>query len=111
MSGTERIIGYSSSANESIATYNGHKVGAVWGPAVEGDWFAALYGHDPVRVPTREDAEARLFELLTMPLPAELHTPAGKCACFRQYAGGDVYREVPCPDHGGKTLTLPAPVK
>jgi hypothetical protein len=32
----------------------GHKYGSVWGPAVEGHWFAHRDGSDPTRVPDRD---------------------------------------------------------
>lgn len=40
-------------------------VAVVWGPAVEGDWFSRCNGDEQaVRVPTRDDALARVLDVL-----------------------------------------------
>lgn len=48
-----------------IAYHAGRKCGAVWGPAVEGHWFAYREGTDPVRVSSRNDGLRHLLGLDT----------------------------------------------
>lgn len=42
---------------------DGVKTGSLWGPGVEGNWYAyraEVNGGQPLRFPTREDADAYL---------------------------------------------------
>lgn len=46
---------------QTLAYFNGVKVGAVWGPSVEGYWFCGrIDDKDALRLATREDAETYL---------------------------------------------------
>jgi hypothetical protein len=43
--------------DHSVAIYRaGFKVGSVWGPAVEGDWFGGTTEENITRLPTRDEA-------------------------------------------------------
>jgi hypothetical protein len=45
--------------------FSGVKQAAIWGPAVEGEWFAQHHGEtQAVRVPTRDLALARIIGLI-----------------------------------------------
>jgi hypothetical protein len=46
-----------------IAYRDGKKCGTVWGPSVEGEWFAYRDGSAAVRVPTRDDALRHMLGL------------------------------------------------
>jgi len=49
--------------DHAVTVYSaGSKVGAVWGPAIEGDWFAFYGQTDPVRVPSRDAGLRHLLE-------------------------------------------------
>jgi len=49
-----------------IAYDAGERVGVVWGPAVEGDWFVGVDGRDASRVPTRDGALTDLIDAIVM---------------------------------------------
>jgi hypothetical protein len=50
-------VNYESDNLGSLIGYAaGIKVAALWGPAVDGDWFVALAGQQPQRVPSRDEA-------------------------------------------------------
>lgn len=54
--------------DHSVAIYRaGFKVGAVWGPAVEGDWFGGTTEANIARKPTRDEALACVLDLLAVP--------------------------------------------
>ncbi len=58
------------SDDEVIAYRDGVKVGAVWGPAVEGHWFAYRDGTGPVRVATRDDGLRHLLGITVVEVVA-----------------------------------------
>jgi hypothetical protein len=52
-------------SDHAVIVYRaGRSVGSVWGPAVEGDWFAATTPDNGVRVATRDDALTHLLDTI-----------------------------------------------
>lgn len=56
-------VTFQESENEALRFTNGVKTGSLWGPGVEGNWYAYradIAGGKVLRFPNREDADTYL---------------------------------------------------